>query len=109
MRRAKEQKVRREMTRDKKLFILGIVGVVALLGVFVTLALTRERIAYAEAHDMVSAIAGTKSTIEDFLDSKPESLDFNEADQKKIDEFEAATEKCRNYIESLSASNVLKD
>lgn len=109
MRRAKEQKVRREMTRDKKLFILGIVGVVALLGVFVTLALTRERIAYAEAHDMVSAIAGTKSTIEDFLDNKPESLDFNEADKKKIDEFEAVTEKCRNYIESLSASNVLKD
>lgn len=109
MRRLKEDKPRREMARDRKITIIAIIGVVVMLVVFVVLAVTRERIAYTEAHDMVSGIASTRGAVEKFLDKEPKSLEFTEAEQKRMDEFEAALTKTKDYIESLSASNVMKN
>ena len=109
MRRLKEDKPRREMARDRKITIIAIIGVIVMLVVFVVLAVTRERIAYTEAHDMVSGIASTRGAVEEFLDKEPKSLELTEAEQKRIDEFEAALTKTKDYIESLSASNVMKN
>ena len=109
MKRMKEAKPRHEMARDRKITIIAVIGVVVMLAVFVVLAVTRERIAYTEAHDMVSGIASTRGAVEEFLDKEPESLDFSETEQKRVDEFEAAMTKTKDYIESLSASNVMKD
>lgn len=109
MRRLREKPTRREMSRDRRLLLLGIVGVIALLAVFVVLTITRERIAYEEAHDMVSEIAATKGAMWDFLTNEPKSLDFTEEEKKRVDEFEATLTKTKNYIESLSASSAMKN
>jgi hypothetical protein len=37
------------------------------------------------------------------------SLDYSDEEKAIVDEFEKALEKCKNYITSLEASNVLKD
>jgi hypothetical protein len=109
MKRMKEEKPRREMARNRRMLILGVIGVVALLAVFIVLSITRQRIAYAEAHDMVSEIAATKGAMWDFLNNAPESLDFTDDEQKRVDEFEATLTKTENYIESLSASSAMKN
>ncbi len=109
MRRVKEKQPRREMSRDKRIFTVVLIGVVVMLAVFVVLAITRERIAYTEAYDMVSEIAGTRGSVEEFLDKTPESLDFNDDEKKRVSDFEGTLEKTNSYIESLSASNVMKD
>lgn len=109
MRRLREKPTRREMSRDRRLLLLGIVGVIALSVVFVVLTITRERIAYEEAHDMVSEIAATKGAMWDFLTNEPKSLDFTEEEKKRVNEFEATLTKTKNYIESLSASSAMKN
>lgn len=103
------EKQHKEMPHRKKIIIAVIFGLAVCLGVLVTLVLTRERLAYNEAHDMTVEIAGTKAAVEGFLDSKPEDLDFDEKEQAQIRDFEEALDKCANYLESFSALNVTKD
>jgi hypothetical protein len=109
MRRLSEEKVKRPMSTGKKVMLVALLGVLALGGVFGTLALTHERINYAEARENVSEIAKTKESVEKLFDAKLKSLELTDEDKAVMDEFEGALEKCRNYITSLEASNVLKD
>ena len=109
MRRLNEEKVKRPMSTGKKVVFVVLLGVLALGGVFGSLALTHERINYAEARENVSEIAKTKESVEKLFDAKLESLELTDEDKAVMDEFESALEKCRNYITSLEASNVLKD
>jgi hypothetical protein len=103
------EKKRREMPKGKKIAIAVALGLAALVVVFVALAITRERLSYAEARDNVVEILKTRETVVAVLDGKVESLEFDEATQKKMDEFDAALEKCGNYMTSLSASSTLKN
>ena len=109
MRRVNEERVRRPMSTGKKIVLAVILGVLALVGVFSVLAITHERINYAEARETVSGIASTKDSIEKLFDAKLESLDFSEEEKAVMDEFETALAKCKDYKTSLEASNVLKD
>lgn len=109
MRRLSEEKVKRPMSTGKKVVLVALLGVLALGGVFGTLALTHERINYAEARENVSEIAKTKESVEKLFDAKLESLELTDDSKAIISEFEGALEKCKNYITSLEASNVLKD
>ena len=109
MRRLSEEKVKRPMSTGKKVVLVALLGVLALGGVFGILALTHERINYAEARENVSEIAKTRESVEKLFDAKLESLELTDEDKAIISEFEGALEKCKNYITSLEASNVLKD
>ena len=109
MRRQKEKREKKPVSVKKIVILAVVLGVVALVSVFGVLALTRERINYNEARDDVSAIASTKESVEKFLDTKPTSLEFSDADKAVIDEFESAITKSRNYITSFEALNVSKD
>ena len=109
MRRLGEEHVRRPMSTGKKVVLVLVLGVLALIGVFGALALTHERINYAEARETVSGIASTKESIEKLFDAKLESLDLSDEDKAVMDEFETALAKCKDYKTSLEASNVLKD
>ena len=109
MRRLGEERVRRPMSTGKKVVLVLVLGVLALVGVFGALALTHERINYAEARETVSGIASTKESIEKLFDAKLESLDLSDEDKVVMNEFETALAKCKDYKTSLEASNVLKD
>lgn len=109
MRRPGEERVRRPMSTGKKVVLVLVLGVLALIGVFGALALTHERINYAEARETVSGIASTKGSIEKLFDAKLESLDLSDEDKAVMNEFETALAKCKDYKTSLEASNVLKD
>ena len=109
MRRLGEERVRRPMSTGKKVVLVLVLGVLALIGVFGALALTHERINYAEARETVSGIASTKESIEKLFDAKLESLDLSDEDKAVMEEFETALAKCKDYKTSLEASNVLKD
>lgn len=109
MRRLGEERVCRPMSTGKKVVLVLVLGVLALVGVFGALALTHERINYAEARETVSGIASTKESIEKLFDAKLESLDLSDEDKAVMDEFETALAKCKDYKTSLEASNVLKD
>ena len=109
MRRPGEERVRRPMSTGKKVVLVLVLGVLALIGVFGALALTHERINYAEARETVSGIASTKESIEKLFDAKLESLDLSDEDKAVMEEFETALAKCKDYKTSLEASNVLKD
>lgn len=109
MRRSGEERVRRSMSTGKKVVLVLALGVLALIGVFGALALTHERINYAEARETVSGIASTKESIEKLFDAKLESLDFSDDEKAVMDEFETALAKCKDYKTSFEASNVLKD
>ena len=109
MRRLGEERVRRPMPTGKKVVLVLVLGVLALIGVFGALALTHERINYAEARETVSGIASTKESIEKLFDAKLESLDLSDEDKAVMEEFETALAKCKDYKTSLEASNVLKD
>ena len=109
MRRPGEERVRRSMSTGKKVVLVLALGVLALIGVFGALALTHERINYAEARETVSGIASTKESIEKLFDAKLESLDFSDDEKAVMNEFETALAKCKDYKTSFEASNVLKD
>ena len=109
MRRLGEERVRRPMSTGKKVVLVLVLGVLALVGVFGALALTHERINYAEARETVSGIASTKESIEKLFDAKLESLNLSDKDKAVMEEFETALAKCKDYKTSLEASNVLKD
>ena len=109
MRRLGEERVRRPMSTGKKVVLVLVLGVLALVGVFGALALTHERINYAEARETVSGIASTKESIEKLFDAKLESLNLSDKDKAVMEEFETALAKCKDYKISLEASNVLKD
>lgn len=109
MRRLGEERVRRPMSTGKKVVLVLVLGVLALVGVFSVLAITHERINYAEARETVSGIASTKESIEKLFDAKLESLDLSDEDKAVMEEFETALAKCKDYKTSLEASNVLKD
>ena len=109
MRRQKEKREKKPVSVKKIVILAVVLGAVALVSVFGVLALTRERINYNEARDDVSAIASTKESVEKFLDTKPTSLEFSDADKAVINEFESAITKSRNYITSFEALNVSKD
>ena len=109
MRRLGEERVRRPMSTGKKVVLVLVLGVLALISVFGALALTHERINYAEARETVSGIASTKESIEKLFDAKLESLDLSDEDKAVMNGFETALAKCKDYKTSLEASNVLKD
>lgn len=109
MRRASAERTKREMSLGKKILLVAIFGILALVGVFSVLALTHERINYDEARENVAEIAKTKEPIEKFFDAKIDKLEMNDGVKVQIAEFEGAIEKSKNYITSLEASNVLKD
>lgn len=109
MRRASAERTKREMSLGKKVLLVAIIGILALVGVFSVFALTHERINYDEARENVAEIAKTKEPIEKFFDAKIDKLEVNDEVKAQISEFEGAIEKSKNYITSLEASNVLKD
>ena len=103
------ERTKREMSLGKKVLLVAIFGILALVGVFSVLALTHERINYDEARENVAEIVKTKEPIEKFFDAKIDKLEVNDEVKAQISEFEGAIEKSKNYITSLEASNVLKD
>ena len=109
MRRASEKKPKRQMATKKKIILVATLGVLVLFGVFGALALTHERINYTEAHENIAEIASTKSAVEKMFTAEIKSLDYSDEEKAIVDEFEKALEKCKNYITSLEASNVLKN
>ena len=109
MRRFGEERVRRPMSTGKKVVLVLLLGALALVSVFGALALTHERINYVEARENVVEIAATKESLEKLFDAKIKSLEFSDDEKAIVDEFEGALDKCKNYITSLEASNVLKD
>ena len=109
MRHAQVKRTRRAWSTNKKVILAVALGVLALVGVFGVLSLTRERLNYAEAHEYATGMLATKGEFEGIFDAKVASLELSENEKKVMTDFETAAEKCKNYMTSLGASNVLKD
>lgn len=109
MQRVREKKQRAEWSRGRKFIVAIIVGAIALLAVFLVLAITHVKLNYAEAREYTSGISATHETMKKFFDMKLESLELSDDEKKEIEEFESALVKCGDYMDSLGASNTLND
>lgn len=109
MKRTREKRSKKSMPNGKKMAIVVAIFVIVFGAVFLTLFLTRERLAYSEAKDYVSGMLNTRELINKFIDTAPRSLEFSDEEQRIVDDFDAALEKNRSYMESLAVSSALKD
>ena len=103
-----EQKVKKTMSGGKRAFVVAIIGIASVLIVFGFLALTKEKLNYSESKETAAEILKTKETVKKFLDADPGN-ELTEKDEKLIEEFDSAMEKCKDYMDSLAASNTMKD
>ena len=95
-----------------KVKIAIICVVCALLAFGVTLAVLlamRGNLGYEEARNYADEILKTKDSVAVFLDMEFDDLEIDDEEETKIELFEKASDKAKQYMESLSASSALKN